>query len=210
MKILEARLKIVEKLAGKGLVEKVDEKYQHNVQLCYKCSNLIEPQIVPQWYVNMTKNLPDGRPSLRDMALRALDKKEVEIVTERFEKIFRHWMENIRDWPISRQIWWGIPIPVKYCQDCGETIICVDDNILKKEEIKVCPKCGKGKLAGKRTKKGKIFYGCNRFPECDFALWDKPTGEKCEKCGSLLVQKGKQIKCSNKDCDYKVESKAKI
>ncbi len=65
-----------------------------------------------------------------------------------------------------------------------------------------CPKCKKGDLVEKRTKKGKIFYGCNRFPKCDFALWDKPTGEKCPKCGSLLVEKNKKIKCSNKDCDF--------
>lgn len=116
-KILDARPKIVEKLAAKGLVERIDEKYKHNVQLCYKCGNLIEPQIVPQWYIAMTKPLPDGRPSLRDMAVNAIEKKEVEIVTEKFEKIFRHWMENIRDWPISRQIWWGIPIPVRYCDN---------------------------------------------------------------------------------------------
>jgi len=66
-----------------------------------------------------------------------------------------------------------------------------------------CPKCEKGKITEKRTKKGKIFYGCDQFPKCDFALWDKPTGEKCPKCGSLLVEKGKKIKCSNKNCQFK-------
>jgi len=75
-----------------------------------------------------------------------------------------------------------------------------------------CPKCKKGKIVEKRTKKRKIFYGCSNWPKCDFALWDKPvrqaqggpTGEKCPKCGSLLVEtKRKQIKCSNKECDYK-------
>ncbi len=65
-----------------------------------------------------------------------------------------------------------------------------------------CPRCQKGELTEKRTKKGKIFYGCNRFPKCDFALWDKPTGEKCPECNSLLIEKGKKIKCSNKDCDF--------
>ena len=64
-----------------------------------------------------------------------------------------------------------------------------------------CPKCG-GEIIEKRTRKGKIFYGCSNWPNCDFALWDKPTGETCPKCGSLLVEKGNKIICSNKDCDY--------
>ncbi len=135
MRTEEARPKIVEKLKEKGLLEKIDENYKHNVQTCYKCSRIIEPQIVQQWYIAMTKPLKDGRPSLRDMAIQALDKKEVEIVTEKFEKIFRHWMENIRDWPISRQIWWGISIPAKYCQNCPEFII--DTNNTET----ICPKC---------------------------------------------------------------------
>jgi DNA topoisomerase-1 len=67
-----------------------------------------------------------------------------------------------------------------------------------------CPKCGQGEIVERKTKKGKTFYSCSRYPKCDFALWDKPTSRKCPKCGSLLVEtKSRQIKCSNKECDYK-------
>jgi DNA topoisomerase-1 len=66
-----------------------------------------------------------------------------------------------------------------------------------------CPKCEQGELVEKRTRKGKIFYACNQYPKCDFALWDKPVNEKCPKCDSLLVETKKGAKCSNKECDYK-------
>jgi DNA topoisomerase-1 len=63
-----------------------------------------------------------------------------------------------------------------------------------------CPKCEQGEITQKKSKKGRIFYGCPNWPDCDFALWDKPTGEKCPKCNSLMVEKGKKTKCSNKNC----------
>ncbi len=66
----------------------------------------------------------------------------------------------------------------------------------------VCPKCEQGEIIAKRTKKGKIFYGCSQWPECDFASWYKPTGERCPKCNSLLIEKGKKIVCENKNCDF--------
>jgi DNA topoisomerase-1 len=71
---------------------------------------------------------------------------------------------------------------------------------LKKDLGITCPQCGIGKITEKRTKKGKIFYACTKWPDCDFALWDKPTKELCKKCGSLMVEKRKKIVCSNKDC----------
>lgn len=142
MKIAEARPKIVNKLREKGLLleDKTEENYKHNVQLCYKCSNIIEPQVIDQWYIAMTKELPDGRPGLRDMAVSGVKNGEVKILNPRFQKTFFHWMENIRDWPISRQIWWGIPIPAKYCGECGETVIDTENSLSE------CPKCSSSKL----------------------------------------------------------------
>jgi len=129
MKVAEARKKVAEDMHAKGLVSKVEENYKHNVQLCYKCGTIIEPLIIPQWYVAMTKPLPDGRLSLRDTAVQAVNigiaiddtiKKNkdidtgIKIIPDRFRSVFLHWMNNIRDWPISRQIAWGIRIPVWY------------------------------------------------------------------------------------------------
>jgi len=88
---------------------------------------------------------------------------------------------------------------------CSKFPKCKYTEPLEKTALGIeCPKCKKGEIVEKRTKKKKIFYACNQFPQCDFALWNKPTGEECPKCGSLLVEtKRRQIKCSNKECDYK-------
>lgn len=103
MKITEARGKIVEKLASKGLLVRTDEKYQNVVKRCYKCATVIEPQVKDQWFVSM-------KP-LAKMALESVDKGEIRFIPDNQEKIFRYWMENTMDWNISRQIVWGIPIP---------------------------------------------------------------------------------------------------
>jgi DNA topoisomerase-1 len=109
----------------------------------------------------------------------------------------------------------------KICPKCGSEMIirlgkfgrfyacskfprCKYTEPLKKETLGIkCPKCKKGEIVEKRTKKKKIFYGCSNWPKCDFALNERPTGEICPKCSSLLVEtKRKQIKCSNKECNY--------
>ena len=103
MNIKDARAKIVEKLQAKGLVEKIDENYTHEVPVCYKCEREIEPQVRPQWFIKMQ--------SLAQKAAEAVRSRQVRILTENHEKILLHWLENIQDWNISRQIVWGIPIP---------------------------------------------------------------------------------------------------
>lgn len=109
MKILEARKKIIEKLAEKGLLVKTDESYTHSVQICYKCNTLIEPQVKDQWFITM-------KP-LAERALQAVQNDEVRFFPEHYKKIMVHWLTNIEDWNISRQIVWGIPIPAWYRGD---------------------------------------------------------------------------------------------
>jgi len=127
LKIAEARLKVVEKLKAKGLLEKVDEKYVHNVPVCYKCETVIEPQVLPQWFVKM-----EGLAKKAGDAVRA---KKITFLPDNYRKIFLHWMENSIDWNISRQIVWGIPIPAKICDTCKDGFPDLENTMT------VCPKC---------------------------------------------------------------------
>ena len=123
----EARKKIVEDLEKGGFLVKVEE-HQHNVGTCYRCSTTVEPKVSTQWFVKMK---PLAQP-----AIDAVKNGQTKFVPERFDKIYFHWLENIKDWCISRQIWWGHQIPAFYCDDCGEMVVT-------KEDKAFCPKCKK-------------------------------------------------------------------
>ncbi len=122
----EARKKIVEDLEKQGYLIKV-EPHVHNVGHCYRCKTVVEPTASEQWFVSMK---PLAKP-----AIDIVKSGELEYIPERFSKIYLNWMENIQDWCISRQLWWGHRIPVYYCQDCGEIIAA-------ESTPDVCPKCG--------------------------------------------------------------------
>ena len=130
MDMYEAREKIVERLQREGYLVKIED-YTHNVGKCYRCHHTIEPHISEQWFVKME---PLAKP-----AIEAVRTGKVEFVPERFDKIYYNWMENIQDWCISRQLWWGHRIPAYYCQKCGEVIV-------SKEELHKCTKCGSTNL----------------------------------------------------------------
>ncbi|KKP41485.1 MAG: Valyl-tRNA synthetase [Parcubacteria group bacterium GW2011_GWA2_33_14] len=120
MKILEARQKIIEKLKIKGLVEKIEENYTHTVKTCYKCESVIEPQIKEQWFLKM-------KP-LADPVIKLIEKNRITFIPEHYKKISLHWLKNIIDWPLSRQIVWGIPIPAKICATCQRAIVDIEGN----------------------------------------------------------------------------------
>ena len=122
----EARKLIVEELKEQGLLVKVAD-HSHNVGTHDRCGTTVEPLIKQQWFVKMEE--------LAKPAIEALKNGELTFVPERFDKIYLHWLENIRDWCISRQLWWGHRIPAYYCDDCGELAVA-------REEPSVCPKCG--------------------------------------------------------------------
>ncbi|MCQ2507230.1 MAG: valine--tRNA ligase [Dorea sp.] len=122
----EARKLIVSELEEQGYLVKV-EPHSHNVGTHDRCKTTVEPLIKQQWFVAMEE--------LAKPAINAIKTGELKFVPERFDKIYLHWLENIRDWCISRQIWWGHRIPAYYCDKCGETIVAA-------EKPGVCPKCG--------------------------------------------------------------------
>lgn len=122
----EARDAIVKDLDEGGFLVKV-EKHDHNVGTCYRCHSTVEPRVSKQWFVKMDE--------LAGPAIECVKSGKTKFVPERFNKIYYHWMENIRDWCISRQLWWGHRIPAYYCDECGEVTVA-------KEMPEKCPKCG--------------------------------------------------------------------
>ncbi|MGH2788686.1 MAG: valine--tRNA ligase [Actinomycetota bacterium] len=115
----EARQEVLHRLQELGLVEKIERPYVHAVGHCYRCGTEIEPWLSEQWFVKMEK--------LAEPAIEAVAAGRIEIVPSRFTKAYLDWMGNIRDWCISRQIWWGHRIPVWYCDACGETFASLED-----------------------------------------------------------------------------------
>ena len=126
LNILDARKKLVEELEKTGALEKV-EPYTHSVGHCHRCKTAIEPMITEQWFVAMTE--------LVKPAIKCVEDGTLKIYPKRFEKNYFHWLRNIRDWCISRQIWTGHRIPIYYCKDCGEVMA-------SKTNVEVCSKCG--------------------------------------------------------------------
>ncbi len=122
----EARNAIVADLEAEGALVKIED-YSHNVGTCYRCHTSVEPRVSKQWFVKMAP--------LAEPAIECVKSGKTQFVPERFEKTYFHWMENIKDWCISRQLWWGHRIPAYYCQDCGEIIV-------SKTAPDCCPKCG--------------------------------------------------------------------
>ena len=130
MKAIEARKIIVKKLEELGALVSIED-YTHNVGKCERCKTTIEPRISEQWFVKMKE--------LAKPAIEAVKKDDVKFVPKRYEKTYFNWMENIQDWCISRQLWWGHQIPAYYCEECGHI------NVAKSAPNK-CEKCGSDKL----------------------------------------------------------------
>ena len=123
----EARKQIVEELDKEGLLVEIED-YSHNVGTCYRCHTTVEPMIKKQWFVKMQELIKPASEGVKT--------GDIKLIPERMDKTYFNWTDNIRDWCISRQLWWGHQIPAYYCDECGEIVV-------SKEAPTVCPKCGK-------------------------------------------------------------------
>jgi valyl-tRNA synthetase len=132
MYVRQARRAVIEEMQAKGLIEKIDENYVHRIGLCYKCKNPIEPLPLEQWFVKME---PLAKP-----AIEVVKNRTIKVYPKEFEKIYFQFLENIRDWNISRQIVWGIQIPAWQCKKCQEW------TVTKGEKPQECSKCGAKEL----------------------------------------------------------------
>ena len=146
----EARRQMIADLEAEGRLLKTED-HQHNVGTCYRCHTTVEPMTSAQWFVKMAP--------LAEEAIQVVRDGRVRFVPDRFSKTYINWMENVHDWCISRQLWWGHRIPAYYCDDCGEMTV-------SKTDVTVCPKCG-----GSHNTRSRVMYWtpgsprrCGRFP----------------------------------------------
>ncbi|HKK64873.1 MAG TPA: valine--tRNA ligase, partial [Clostridia bacterium] len=130
MDVLSARRQVVEDIKAAGLFIK-EEQHSHQIGHCYRCNTVIEPYMSEQWFVRMR--------NMADKALHAWQKNEVKFFPKKYENTYANWLNNIRDWCISRQLWWGHRIPVWYCSDCGEMTV-------SREDVTACSKCGSSNI----------------------------------------------------------------
>lgn len=158
MKVKEAREKVAADLEARGLMDHIDHEYKHTVSVCYKCGTVLEPLPLPQWYV---KTKP-----LAEKAIASVKAGKIKIVPKRFEKVYFQWLENIRDWNISRQIVWGIRIPAWQCQDCNEWVVT------EGEAPEKC-KCGSANLVQDQDTFD-TWFSSGQWP---FATLGYPDGE---------------------------------
>lgn len=126
----EARKAVIKDLEEQKLLIKT-EKYSHNVGTCYRCGTTVEPITSAQWFVKMEE--------LAKPAIDSVTSGDVQFIPDRFSKTYLNWMENVHDWCISRQLWWGHRIPAYYCDECGHMEVSKDD-------VKICPKCGSSRI----------------------------------------------------------------
>ncbi len=154
----ESRDAIIKILEGKGLLESVDENYVHNLSVCYRCDTPIEPLISEQWFIDVNKPVIKDKKiggsvgnrhaysSLKQKASEVVHSGQIEIIPKRFHKIYFHWLDNLRDWCISRQIWFGHQVPVWYCVGDEKCLLDCKQPIVQVETPLKCPHCGSKKL----------------------------------------------------------------
>jgi valyl-tRNA synthetase len=142
LNVKQARTAIVEELQAKGLVDHIDENYTHNLSVCYRCGTPVEPLPSEQWFVAVDKPFKQGwfsRSSLKQLALKAVRSGSIKIIPDKFNKTYFQWMENLHDWCISRQIWFGHRIPAWRCVQCSMWTVAL-------EARTNCPHCTTGRL----------------------------------------------------------------
>jgi valyl-tRNA synthetase len=126
MTTIEARKAILKDMGKMGLIDHIDEDYEHNLSVCYRCDTPIEPLPSEQWFVNVDKKISGKNKSLKELSVEAVESGQIDILPDKFKKVYFHWMNNLHDWCISRQIWWGHRIPVWYRDDSNININNID------------------------------------------------------------------------------------